>query len=82
MLTVFDKIKGDIEEIISFTLACSIAFGREVLESTFKGIEDEDFKKVIMDTYDKSMHSDLSKYKIRKQIRKALLQETERKNND
>ena len=66
------------EEIIDFVLACSISFGREVLESTFKGIEDEDFKKVIMDTYDKSMHSDLSKYKMRKQIRKALLQEIER----
>lgn len=77
MLTVFDKIKGDMEGIIDFVLACSISFGREVLEGTFKEINDEDFKKILIETYDKAMHSDLSKYKIRKHIRKALLQEVE-----
>lgn len=77
MLTVFDKIKNNMEEIIDFALACSVSFGREVLEGTFKEINDEDFKRVLMDTYDKTMHSDLSKYKIRKHIRKALLQEIE-----
>lgn len=75
MTTVYDKIKNNMEEIIDFVLACSVSFGREVLEGTFKEINDEDFKRVLMDTYDKTMHSDLSKYKIRKHIRKALLQE-------
>lgn len=77
MLTVFDEIKNNVEGIIDFALACCISFGREVLEGTFKEISDEDFKKVLLDTYDKTMHSDLSKYKIRKHIRKALLQKVE-----
>ena len=75
MLTVFDEIKGKYGGIIEFALACSISFGRE---GTFKEIKDEDFKKIIMDIYDKTIHSDLSKYKIRKYIRRALLQEIER----
>ena len=77
MLTVFDEIKNDLEGIIDFSLACCVSFGREVLEGTFKEIKDEDFKKIIMDTYDKTMHSDLSKYKIRKHIREALLRSAE-----
>ena len=77
MLTVFDEIKNNMEKIIDFTLACSISFGREVLDGTFKEIKDEDFKKVIIESYDKAMHSDLCKYKMRKHIRKALLQEVE-----
>ena len=77
MLTVFDEIKNNLEGIIDFTLACSISFGREVLEGTFKEIKDEDFKKIILETYDKTMRSDLSKYKIRKHIRNALLKEVD-----
>ena len=77
MVTVFDEIKGNEEGIIDFALACCVAFGREVLEGAFKKVNDEDFKKVIMETYDKTMHSDLSKYKVRKQIRKMLQKEIE-----
>ena len=75
MRTVYDDIKDELEGIIDFAFACCVSFGREVLEGTFKEINDEDFKKVLMETYDKVMHSDLIKYKIRKQIRKALLRE-------
>lgn len=75
MLTVFDKIKDDINGIVVFSAKVAISFGREVLENAFDGCSDEDFKEIVMKAYNNGVNSDLFKYKFRKQIREALLNE-------
>ena len=75
MLTVFDKIKDDINGIVAFSAKVAISFGREVLADVFDNCLDEDFKEIIMEAYNNEAKSDLFKYKLRKQIREALLNE-------
>lgn len=70
MLTVFDTLKYNKENMINFVVAAQISFGQLMLKELFK--DSKEFQNQLLEGYKKVTSSDIFKHKIKKQIKSML----------